>query len=219
MMPELKNDIRLYDSIYKLPYSIFKEILVEGDPELLIINGNPDKSILLSTWESLIEMYSELLRKDSLEDIQYWQVYRSYMHYSQKQKRERLIINTLSICYNEAWCKSLYGSLLIANQWQRLNPNDMEAYHKELDILFARTKNVYVNIYKVELEELQNRRKGQIESEDLKPTYETFLTIENNLDLMFKQQFDYDKMSTAKFVDLVKRYHRSVDQINRQNKK
>jgi hypothetical protein len=218
MKSTTEASVVIYDTLYKLPYPIFKAVMVESDLSLLTVSGNPDPGVLAGTWEKIIEAYAESFGNTSPEDWHYWHTYKSYIHHLQKQTFERLLIESLTICYHPEWSKDLYSSLLIANQWKKLDPENPEEYFKELNRLFNRTKDIYIQVYKTQLEGLQEKRKEQTGNEDMKPTYEKFIATENSLSLHFKMQFSFDNMSTAQFVDLMKRYNLAAEQLRHQLK-
>lgn len=211
--------VELFDTLHKLPYSLFKKIIVDGELSLLIISGEPDSMLLVTTWEDLMNSYSDALGLISMGDRVYWHTYKEYLHHKQKQTYELYLVEILEKCYVEKFAKLLYKSFGKNNEWVKLDTTDRAVYNKELQRCFFLTKSIYLNIAERKLEALRQKRNENLLTDNNKPSYDRFLVVENNLDIYFKQQFNFDNMSTAKVVDLMKRYNIALEQVEQTRKK
>lgn len=55
------NEVKLYDDIFELPFSIFIDIVCNEDYQLLVINGKADHEQQLDTWQKIYSQYLDLL--------------------------------------------------------------------------------------------------------------------------------------------------------------
>lgn len=204
-------------SIHKLKYCAFKQIMLESRYDLLAEDGEVTEEELHAVWDEVLSQYSEAMGADG-DDVAYYSSFKEYLLLKRKYEKTVDFIEMLSKVYVHEWMKQLLKLVGKTPKDYSIDPTDSVKYFELLKVCEERSTSLRINadIAEIGLEALAQKRKSK--SEGNKPSYDSFARIENNLIIYFKVHIDFDAISLFKYCDFCRRYIEADKQMKQRQR-
>lgn len=197
--------LNIYQSIHKIPLTIFIDILSTQNYELLIINGNATKEELKPIWEQLYNDYAVAIGGKEFEDKLV--SVKDTVIFQSRIQRARNILEVIRIKPSEELFKLLYD-------FDYPLP-ELKYSHESLD----RVLKIFIAHYKRDLIELQQmattieNQGGAVEMD-----YSYFTNIIVDMSTAFKMSININEISVGQYCIFVQKYKAHCDAIIKQQK-
>lgn len=218
---ESSTAYRLYESCSDLPLTLMKECLCFENYKALVIEGNPDETIIQDKWLSI---YSEFVTLSHETDV-----------LSVKSLRASIIVlearlAKVSVCVNTL---AAFGPLwdIYENSDEHIEVFDLcvdtlrklnfrykfdpfgSTYYEDLAMITTRSKEweIHLELKQTELESIEAKNKG----EKVPPTY--FTTVLMRMSQHFKFMITEKSLMTAEYCIMKRDFVNEVNKINATN--
>lgn len=197
--------LNTYQSIHKLPLTIFIDILSTQNYELLIINGNCSPDELKPIWEQLYNDYAVAIGGKEFEDKLF--SVKDTVIFQSRIQRARNILEVIKVKPNEQLFKLLYD------------------FDYPLPILEYSTDSLnkvlktFIAHYKRDLIELQQMATTlENTGNDVAMDYNYFVNIIVDMSTAFKMSININELSVGQYCIFVQKYKAYCDSLIKQQK-
>lgn len=199
--------VKLYQNIHELPLHRFIECITSGEYYALIIDGKATDEQLQKAWHKLADQYSAAIG-DS-EYIIYLNCFKDYAQWAVDLQNIEFLIETLRKAFYQPLLDELNKKMNTAIQLDGL---DKETYHKQLDVLFKRSRGLKI---KLDLKKLQyDALNKKFQGDGKKPTRDYFesmlITLSDHAGFQLTTN-----MSVYEYCERLKRFIRHIEQMNK----
>jgi hypothetical protein len=217
-MTETLTEGKVFDTIHKLRYDLFKRIMVEGDLSLLVESGKASPEYLSATWQEILFQYGESLG-NSIEDAYYYTTFREYLHLTGKIEKIDKYLQVLRKVFVIEWMRELMALVdKTTPDINSIDPQKKDEYFKLLEVCEKRAKGIKMRYSFAEMKLLSLKDKRGDKTETIVPTYESFERTEIHIDDFKGRAIDYETISTFKYCELLRQLNKFADKQNNSTK-
>jgi len=204
-----KKQSNLYRHCFDTPLSVFIEVLITGDLNLLIKSGKPSSLEISNAWENLFSEYCELVRAP-----RYVQVLNLSKEIGALTSKLLTIRACLSILAYRHSAKAVYilESFGYKANWSR---EDMNQLAKELESISTRSKSIEIALAqkKAEYDKLIN------EGSKNELTREKFASVLLDLSKFMGFQVKAEQVTVLEYTAMLKKYEQWVDAMTKEQQR
>jgi hypothetical protein len=212
----IQSDYVLIDRIHKLPYTTFKDIICEGNLNLLLVTGSATQDKLDAAWTNILEEYGESMGQADKNDKLYFNIYREYLTLKRRQQKRLMYIDLLRKMYVKEWAIRLQNLLLVK---LNLDPTNIELYNSTLDKYQERSiKCIQLSIKESELLTLEKQRQETGESALTRPDRSFFAKVEQNIEDSVGFYIPWNEITTLDYCERVVRYIQVIEERKKQKR-
>lgn len=157
LSPTDTTSCKWYLNIFELPLSNFEECLINNNLSALIISGFPDPKELNTTWENIMQEYSEMLGNS--EYGMYVALFKEVEVLKIKYETVLFLIKALRTYQSRIFCDELNTFLFTDCKF---NFADTKSYNAELDKCERQSgaKKIQLDLKLIEFEEIKKKVVG-----------------------------------------------------------
>ncbi|MBI5371380.1 MAG: hypothetical protein HZA79_05050 [Sphingobacteriales bacterium] len=202
----ITGSAKYYSDITRLPLARFIDCAVDGDPQSLVISGEPSEAELLAAWYNISSDYNDAMAADTLVTIRINAAQKNIVNLEAKIAAAERFVDLLKSVYVRKFVEELNRLTQAKIELDVTNPDE---YDRSLIRYTQRLKGLklHCNLEKARLSRLLE----EIPKGGQKPTREYFHKLLINLCDSAGYDLNPETLSTFSFCERVRRYVKTLE--------